>query len=65
MVAPYSPTEEDFERLYSELPPFNINCERLKRTFNCLLEVSSIFFIFYYIAKISSTRTNAFNCTDI
>tara|TARA_B100000282_G_C31738373_1_gene494858 strand:- start:1133 stop:1318 length:186 start_codon:yes stop_codon:yes gene_type:complete len=57
MVAPYSPTEEDIEKLFEDLPPLNINCERLKRQFETLLQALLISAFFYVIAKSSLTRS--------
>ena len=57
MVAPYSPTEEDFEKIFEDLPPLNIDCERLKRQFQTLEQAFIISAFFYVIAKSSLTRT--------
>ena len=57
MVAPYSPTEEDLEKIFDDLPPLNINCERLKRQLQTLLQAFIISAFFYVIAKSSLTRS--------
>ena len=57
MVAPYSPTEEDLEKIFEDLPPLNINCERLKILLQSLMNVFVISAFFYVIAKSSLTRT--------
>ena len=57
MVAPYSPTEEDFEKIFEDLPPLNIDYERLKILLQSLMNVFVISAFFYVIAKSSLTRT--------
>lgn len=56
MVAPYSPTKEDFEELFQGLPPLNINCERFNRNIFYLFEIFAISYIFYIVSKLSLTR---------
>jgi len=57
MVAPYSPTEDDFEKLFDDLPLLNINCERFKKQFQALAQGFIISTIFYVLAKSSLTRS--------
>ena len=57
MVAPYSPNQEDLEKIFEDLPPLNINCERLKRQFQTLVQALPISAFFYVIAKSSLTRS--------
>uniref|UniRef100_A0A6C0CPV6 Uncharacterized protein n=1 Tax=viral metagenome TaxID=1070528 RepID=A0A6C0CPV6_9ZZZZ len=57
MVAPYSPSQEDFDELFDNLPPFNINCERLKNTCFAIVQTALIGAFFYVITKMSITRT--------
>ena len=57
MVAPYSPTQEDYEKMFIGLPPININCERFKKQFQLLLKTLIISAFFYVLAKSSLTRS--------
>tara|TARA_B100000925_G_C21961173_1_gene453472 strand:- start:282 stop:467 length:186 start_codon:yes stop_codon:yes gene_type:complete len=57
MVAPYSPTEEDFEEMFEGLPPLNINCERFNRNICYLFEIFAISYFFYVLIKLPLTKS--------
>lgn len=48
MVAPYTPTEDDFEKLYSGLQPLNINSiiDKIKDNTGIII-FSAIFYVIY------------------
>ena len=54
MVAPYSPSEDDFEKLYEDLPALAISCERVSQTIKNeirLIIFATFFFIIFGLAK--------------
>ena len=56
-MAPFSPTEEDLEKLFEDLPPIKCNLDKLKNTFFALMQMLAIYYIFILHQKISTMRT--------
>ena len=54
MVAPYNPTDDDFEKLYADLPALGIGCERVSQTIknnSKIIIFAAFFFLIFGLAK--------------
>lgn len=56
-MAPFSPTEEDLEKLFEDLPPIKCNLERLKNTIFAIMQMLAIYYIFYFASRSATMRT--------